>query len=108
VSAAVRKPLVTVDRARAGTLGSAAPITGRVALRKAAAGAAPRGVHLRIFNDHSAMEVFSAEGLNTVTTRVYVEQAHTNGVSLCAGGLDPAAGVVTVENATVFSLNSIW
>lgn len=58
---------------------------------------------LRVFVDHSVIEVFSNDGTSNIITRVYPSLSSSVGVSLFVEG----EGSVNVE-VDAWSLGSIW
>jgi len=88
-----------VDRGASGDTGFDSSFSPR---HEAPLGVPDRGVDLRIFVDHSSVEVFAAEGLVTFCERVFPPPGAT-GVRLFAEG-----GSATAHDVVAHELKSIW
>lgn len=99
-SGRANKVVLGVDKGSSGTTGWTTPHYGPSAVYSHLDGK----VTLRVFVDDSIIEVFKDDGLESVSTRVYIPDAAQNGVSLFATNL---AEDVTAS-ATIHYLNTIW
>lgn len=111
VSGAVSAPLVVVNRTLSGTSGSTNVQMGRAFLRNGTA-VATKMLQLHVFNDHSVTEVYKDEGLESITSRLYVK-GNTAGAAAFASSECYAAGATTAPsislvNASAWALKSIW
>jgi sucrose-6-phosphate hydrolase SacC (GH32 family) len=91
--------ILSLNRTNSGTDGAVDARGGPVVLTAASR----RVARLRVFVDHSIVEAFANDGLGRLTARVYPSDPDAEHVAVYAVG-----GAVTLINATVWRLASIW
>lgn len=96
-------PLLVVDRATSTTAGFAEVLSGRAPLTNAHAGY----VKLHIFIDDSVIEVYKDDGMEVISSRVYVADAsNMTGASLFVRNLNGQSDMLA--DVTAYTMSSIW
>lgn len=110
VSGRMRKPRITIDRTNSNSLAS----TSTIALTRASELMTTTGsngqqqnhthlITLRIFVDHSFVEVYHGDGLEVGSTRVYLKDENQNGIQIFSD-----ADETEVVDIRVYPIKSIW
>lgn len=94
-------PLLVVDRTQSGTAGNSTVLRGRADVRRGS----PATVTLHIFVDDSVVEVFKDDGLESLTSRLYLPRDQ-NGLGLFVRNLP--VGEKVAAKVRVFTMGKIW
>ncbi|KPA75473.1 putative beta-fructofuranosidase [Leptomonas pyrrhocoris] len=101
-SGLVREPLLYLSREASKSIGSTGPLSGRAPF----ATATPNGFELHIYVDNSVIEIFKDGGLETMTSRLYIDNGDdTTGVAVYAKNTGAATVTASVE---VYTMDTIW